>query len=690
MPVTACLSLWLLLFIAAALPAAPLLADSPPAPKVAATPTQTLRYAEETCGSPEQPIAFSPSGLLVMGCESGKARVVHALTGQLLWETAPLPKLKWLSYADASTLVAVSADKVVVVFDATTRAERLRLTLPGNGEVKDVQVAGSTLLVTTKKDAKHDTLKALSLTDGALLSEATVKGRVHASALSSDGLRAAWAITGEPVPTLAWAPIKALTKPTATASLCASPPTEEGYVPTLDAFTLRFSPSGDVVAALTFGDERADACIVSLSDPSKARFVPLSWSDHLIESALQFSADGALLRVVLAGGAIDREGYSWGGLSGALIDVVEGAEVDEAEADSEAAAKADAAAWQYDRRVLTLPDGQTLWALSFTGNGSSVSALLAPGESRPLRYLPHGDLSASRYASYGLAVGPDARAVVIHDHQRALILNGADPKRPITQAPFDLTWSGLSEGEVSAHVFDDGAGGGYVVVTEKETLTRWELGKSTPISTYTAPAYILRVDAGATPDEVITCHASNQQVVFSVVNTRTGEASALADAPKLASCPIGGSTRAGTDRFLINNGYPSYSISASSRKGEVVANQNLESGPSRLGMSPDGQHVLIDPTESVAMILRADSFDTALTLKEDDIDAFAFSPDSQWLAVSQAETSLISLIHLPSLTTTALTSPSTVGALAFSSDSATLHSLHPEAHSLLTWAIPKP
>jgi WD40 repeat protein len=729
MCVTARLRLCLvcLLSLAAALPVASALADPPPAspaPKVAKKPAATLRYAKEVCGSAAQPIAFSPDGLLVMGCERGKVRAVRPLTGEPVWETAPIKGLRWLGYADASTLVAISEAGVVVVFDAASRAERLRWTLPDSEDVQDIQVAALTLLVTTHEH----TLSAFSLKDGALLSKVTTgiphedQVPIQATALSRDGLFAAWALQGEDGATLTWASVKSLDQPTASAPLCASTEVLDDnsvYVHAVDGdiFSLGFSADSAVIAAHLYGDEQTHICLARLNDPTAHRLFKLEGFtipdviEAPLRSAIQLSADGARLRLIVEGGVLIREGYTWGGMNAAIIEVASGKAV--------AAMRGDG--WPYDRRVSDLPGEEPMWAASFSAHGDIVSALLPLTGTRPLRVLPDGDLAVRAPDTfltatlYGIAVGPNAQLVAVNDHQRLQLIDGADPKRPRGQVSFHL---GVTGGRVSqALPLADGAGGEYAVVIEDDkTLSRWELGQRAPSATYTTPSDIERAYVGPTPHAVITCHDPSGlgAVSFNVVNTRSGDVAAWADAPTLPACPEHLHAGAHQDRFLFlryDNPTKRWVAVVLNRSGEVVGETSIQGdeGWDVAAMSPDGQHLLLKTKRDPLRLLRVDDLKPASsssaspspsppkTLTPDitpevtlsALDAFAFSPNSQWLAVSEEEGG-IQLVHIPSLSVTALAIPSPVVALAFAPDSATLHSLHPDIHSVLTWALTKP
>lgn len=669
--------LWCLVIVSAALASTQAFAIDPPtagptAKPAAALPqfaTSALVYTPTPCGEVGQPLAFAPDGTLAMGCPSGSVQITDPITTNVLWETAPNPKLERITFID-KTLVTVGSDRAVILYDTTSHAERLRFKIPGKDPITKIQAAANTLLVITVKPGKTSGLTALSLTDGSVIASRSFKSKDEwdvgpTAALSADGLQVAWATSLDNFSTISWTPTKDLaskTPPHFTPCKLADEETEETR---FDDLILAFSPDTSQVASVAGFDDESYFCLASLADPSNQRkFASPFRSGRYNNTVLQFSPDGQRLRVMGEDMAIDRSGWSWGSL---IVDVFD---LTQKDITLSTPTQADTA-WQYHPQAASLPGVGPVWAVAFNSNGSFNALFRTYGDRQPFAMLPFVKIdaySASENRSKAvanIAVSPDGRYVLAQDTDRALIWNITDPTQPPLRLPFKRTWNMYTAREArfstdSQRVLMDSL---------NEGIELFDITQRPPKSIFTVTAQE-PVVADIGPNVLAVCtqsYATDPPAppVFEQINTLTGERKPLAGMPPADTCPPASDLA----KFL---------------------------GPSRpLDMVPSG--TFTTPTELAATgtfaltskgegepidVVRADT-QAALFQATYPTSTVQTSPDRQWLVLEDP----FRLLHIPTFAVVPLKAPSAPSGAGFSPDNKRLLTLHADQHTILTWDL---
>jgi WD40 repeat protein len=672
--------------------------DAPALPKYA---TKVMRYSYPNCGDKDRPSAFTPDGLLAVGCDDGYVQLLNPSTGALVWQSpANNSNLKYLVAPDAKTLLAINEDRKVVAYDLTTRTERARYTLPIATKIYDIQGAGGRLLAVAPAYRKgkeevqpgedYDwTLTALSAADGKVIATRTLAALPAAYTLSPDGVLVGWVASNtnensEQLNIVRWTQTEKLGDAEHQKSACDI--ATDGWGPS----ALQFSSDSKVLAAAA----PEALCLHTLdgSEPDRVLGRPKAKPGKdedsyffLIPSAIRFSTDNKHINVAVErrlAARIDSLMYS---MTTYYADTSTGA-LNPSEPNT---------AWTYSPTVTDLPDHGLV--VIYRGTPAKfeyepiqqgdedrlpvlVIATLSEELSAVVMRLPYTSLNNDANEGlgderYSLRVSPDGRWLSASDNQRVLVWDiNAGP----TARPHQIPKSFLEEYsyEQREPVFSDDSM--YVITaTGADQVTLWRLG--TFASTHhKAPTDIDHIYASAGPGEVLLCEGGR----LSRMDLKTGEVTAD---PALLSalCPEPSEISAASKQMLYllrSEDYLEVTLNLHGVKGDTTIKAHKATGYNDAlwphALSADGQLVAAS-TESGVEVFRADTQARVAHVEGATATEFSISPNNQWLAFSNGG-EFITLLHIGSNKTVKLTPKPTVTskALTFTADSKTLISLH--------------
>jgi WD40 repeat protein len=685
--------------------------DAPALPKHA---TQAMRYSYPNCGDKDRPSAFTPDGLLAVGCDDGYVQLLNPATGAVVWQSpANNSHLKYLVSPDANTLLAINEDRKVIAYDLITRTERARYTLPIATKIYDIQGAGGRLLAVAPayKEGEGEgeihlyddhpwTLTALSATDGKVIATRTLAALPAAYTLSPDGALVGWVASNTDdnsaqLNIVRWTQTEKLGDADHQKSPCDID--REIWGPS----ALQFSSDSKVLAAAA----HKALCLHTLDGSAPDRILrrpeaeDIEGEDELssvdfffVPSAIRFSADNQHVNVAVEKRFLGRMGTFLDGMTTYYADARTGA----------LSPSAPSAVWAYSPTVIDLP-GHGVVALyqgnpvkfayeQFHREGEDrlpllLSAPLVEGSDAVVMRLPYTSLNNDKDEDssgerYSLRVSPDGRWLSASDEQRVLVWDiNAGP----TARPHQIPKSFFEEYSYEQRdpVFSDDSMS-LITATGADQVTLWRLGTFAP-TRYKVAHTIKGIYASAAPGEVLLCEGGR----LSRMDLKTGE---VTPGPALLStaCPAPSVFSAASQRVLSliqSEDYLETSLSIHEVKGDTPSDTTITAITAHKAkeisdtvwsyvLSADGQLVAAS-TESGVEVFKADTKERVAHVAGATATELSISPNNQWMAFSNGG-EFITLLHIGSNKTVKLTPKPTVTskALTFSPDSKTLISLH--------------
>lgn len=660
-------------------------ADDPPAlPKYA---TQMRRFSYPNCGDADRPIRFTPQGNIAVGCDDGFVQIIDPTSGALLWQSPPdSPKLWAITFPDANTLMAITSDHRVVLYNLTTYTELNRYKLPTPDPIYSYfQSQSGRVLFYSGTDPDADapqtwSLNVINAADGVLIARRPLNDKPNAIALSADGQHVAWVIsdgdyaTNDPI---RWTQTEKLADSEHKKFTC-KPKSASYFDPILqfspDASTLvaAFSVEGDLAYCFHATDE---------ATPTRA-FLLESNADDSRPRILRFSSDNKYVQFLYNTYEVQRDSHIPFGTSSRWIEIASGDILDEPPPDNTPLQTSFITTHHKDFGPLVIEP-----ATRDTGASNGFPAHIIGMRSPNKIYFifPFAHLDNEVYKESQLFFSADGRWLVARDELKLLSWDATQTTNlfPSRHIPTDLG------------AFIPSADGQHLLTQAGQSIMRWAFASQslskieTQIETSISAIYptensnilLLCEDLSAPPSIRLTRF-----------NLTTHQSAPDTSPPSLSHCPDPNLSNVSAKRWLIstqdadNNPAGDFLITPDKKIPLTLPPEHsIRNGQ----LSPDAQLVAYPFNDTVALFdLNAQKMLQTITLTAEP-KFWIFSPDSQWLVVAtEAEGDPIQLLHIPTKKMTSLKpkKDTYTKALSFSFDNKTLSSLH-SRDRIFTWDL---
>lgn len=257
--------------------------------------TEVMRYEQQRCGDKTHLMMFTPTGDLVMGCDDGSVQLLNPKTAEILWRSPPdNPGLNFIVFPNDNTLMTVTSDRRVVLYDLLTRSELTRYEIPIQDGIYAVRSAANQVLIATKNSDRTNELIIFTAETGAVIAKYPAPVRIQDIALSPTGEYAGWILVNE-ADTVYWIKTRKIAKSKPKSFNC-----KLGEGSDISA-RLRFSPDETTITLIFSryeGNDNIGLCIHAMNGSIPTRDVVRRIGAELIPDTGYYSANGKYLQII--------------------------------------------------------------------------------------------------------------------------------------------------------------------------------------------------------------------------------------------------------------------------------------------------------------------------------------------------------------------------------------------------------